>query len=324
MGTRRNPSPVEYDSDYLFEWGSHGLNFKKLTSLDPPGTTKKQEYLMSNVPHVTSMLRSGFKPDGFNSLQTDIPLSVYAQAWRNKIHPSVINKAYFVGSLKPEDLESGPESEKKLIRQKHRILPTINEGVHEGSKDVIPGSMGHFVSSLIAGATPEETLEAHRMLLPYATSREHYPDDRDEPEVRFCAPLEHYAKFRSRGGTHEEFKQLASAVASNHIKKGINQSSTIARQSLKSILSNYSDYRGMGLSHLDAGKAVTKFSEGTSPLMVSGDENFRKAIKNGATSDEYWDASNKSMDMQKYAEDRKTKTHEQALKKGVFDISSFI
>jgi hypothetical protein len=324
MGVKKSPHPYEYDSDYLHEWGHYGLTFDKLTSFDPEGTSKKQTYLMNNVPHVTSMLRKGFKPDDFNSLQTEIPLPMYATAWEHGIHPSVLNKAYFVGSLRPEDLQSAKsESEKKIIRQQNRIFPTIDENSSSSYRDIIPGNMGHFLSSLISGATPEEALDAHRTLLPYATIKNRYFGD-DPDEIRSCTPLDEYSKFRKSGGTHSEFKQLFSAISLSHSRKGIKQSNPIARNSLRSILSNYSDYRNMGLNHLEAGKAVSKFSEGTSPLMVSGDENFRKAIKNGATSDEYWDAHDKKLDMKKYAEDRKTKSHEKALQKGVFDISSLL
>ena len=322
MGIKRSPAPYEFDGDYLHEWSQYGLNFDKLKSMDPEGETKKQEYLMNNVPHVTRMLRSGFKPDDFNSLQTDIPLPMYSEAWEHNIHPTVLNKAYFVGSLKPEDLESKPANLQKYIKQQHRIVPTMDEGMGAGYKNIIPGNMGHFVSSIISGATPEETTEAHRLLLPYATSKDYLSGTGEEGEQHFYTPLDEYAKFRRNGGTHNEFKQLHSAIVSNHSRKGINQSSPEARGSLRSILSNYSDYRGMGLNHQDAGKAVAKFSEGTSPLTVKGDNTFRKAIQNGATSNEYWDASDKKMDMDKYAEDRKTKSHKESLRRGTFDISS--
>jgi len=321
MGIKRSPAPYEYDGDYLAEWPKYGLNFDKLRSLDPEGETKKQEYLMGNVPHVTRMLRSGFKPEDFSSLHPGIPLPVYSEAWEHNIHPSVLNKAYFVGSLKPEDLESKPDNLKKYIKQQHRIFPTIDEGSGAGYKNIIPGNMGHFVSSLISGATPEEATEAHRLLMPYATSKDYILGNEDS-EQHFYTPLDEYAKFRKNGGSHDEFKQLHSAITASHSRKGIKQSTPEARASLRSILSSYSDYRGMGLSHQDAGKAVSKFSEGTSPLMIKGDETFRKAIKHGATSDEYWDASGKKMDMNQYAEDRKTKNHAQALRKGTFDISS--
>ena len=316
MGVKRLPSPTAYDADYLYEWPQHGLTFSKLLGMDPPGRTKQQEYLLSNVPHVTSMLRSGFNVDELSSLQPEIPLPMYATAWEHGIHSKVLNKAYFSGSVTPDSATT------KKVRQSHRIFPTINEGSVYNEKNVIPGNLGHFVSSLISGATPEEALEAHRTLLPYARTKSYYPDDRDEPEERSHVPLDQYAKFRKNGGTHEEFKQLFSAVRESHRKKNIEPSTPIARRSLENILSNYSDYRGMGLNHQEAGKAVSKFSEGTSPVMVSGDSTFRKAIKNGATSDEFWDASSKKMDMNKYAEDRKTKNHAQALKKGVFDLGS--
>lgn len=321
MGIKRSPAPYEYDGDYLHEWSQHGLNFDKLKSMDPEGETKKQEYLMSNVPHVTSMLRSGFKPDDFQALNPDIPLPVYSEAWKHNIHPSVLNKAYFVGSLKPEDLESKPDNLKKYIKQQHRIFPTIDEGSGAGYKNIIPGNMGHFVSSLIAGATPEEATEAHRKLIPYATSKDYILGDEDS-EQHFYTPLDEYAKFRRNGGTHDEFKHLYSAISASHKKKGIKESTPEARASLRSILSNYSDYRGMGLNHQEAGKAVSEFSKGTSPITVSGDETFRKALKNGATSNEYWDASDRKMDLGQYAEDRKTKNHAQALRKGTFDIGS--
>lgn len=321
MGIKRSPAPYEYDGDYLHEWSHYGLDFNKLRSMDPEGETKKQEYLMGNVPHVTTMLRSGFKPDDFHSLSTGIPLPMYSEAWKHGIHPSVLNKAYFVGSLKPEDLQSRPSNLQKYIKQQHRLFPTIDEGAGSGYKNIIPGNLGHFVSSLIAGATPEETTEAHRLLLPYATSKD-YIMGSQESEQHFNTPLDEYAKFRNKGGTHDEFKNLYTAVNANHKRKGIKESSTEARGSLRSILSNYSDYRGMGLSHQEAGKAVTEFSKGTSPIKVGGDENFRKAIKNGATSDEYWDASTKRIDMKKYAEDRATKSHKESLRRGTFDISS--
>jgi hypothetical protein len=322
MGIKRSPAPYEFDGDYLHEWSQYGLNFDKLKSMDSDGETKKQEYLMGSVPHVTRMLRSGFKPDDFSSLQTDIPLPMYSEAWEHNIHPTVLNKAYFVGSLKPEDLQSKPTNLQKNIKQQHRIFPTVDEGAGAGYKNIIPGNMGHFISSIISGASPEEATEAHRLLLPYATSKNYLFGEGKEGEERFAAPLDEYAKFRKNGGTHEEFKQLHSAIVASHSRKGVKQSSTEGRNSLKSILSNYSDYRGMGLNHQEAGKAVAKFSEGTSPLTVKGDDTFRKAIGNGATSNEYWDASDKKMDMNQYAQDRKTKNHKESLRRGTFDISS--
>jgi hypothetical protein len=321
MGRKRSPAPYEFDYDYLHEWPQYGLDFDKVRSLDEPGQTKKQEYLMSNVPHVTRMLRSGFDPEGFNSLQTDIPLPMYAEAWHHGIKPDVINKAYFVGSLKPEDLQSKSTNFQRDIKTQHRMFPTIDESTGTGYKSIIPGNLGHFVSSVIAGATPEEATEAHRLLLPYSTSKNYSFGGSDE-EKHSYAPLDEYAKFRLNGGTHNEFKQLHSAIVSSHNKRGVQQSSPEGRVSLRNILSSYSGYRGMGLNHAEAGKAVAKFSEGTSPILVRGDETFKKAIQNGATSDEYWDASDKKLDMNKYAEDRKTKNHKESLRKGVFNIDS--
>ena len=315
MGVSKSPSPTVYDADYLYEWPQHGLTFDKLKEMDPPGETKQQEYLLSNVPHVTSMLRSGFSADELSGLRPEIPLPMYATAWEHGIHPKVLNKAYFVGST--------PDfSTTKKVRQSHRIFPTINEGEGYNEKNIIPGNLGHFVSSLISGATPEEALDAHRTLLPYAKSTTYYPGNKEEPEERYYVPLDQYAKFRKNGGTHKEFKQLSSAVKESHGRRDIKTNTPIARKSLENILSNYSDYRGMGLSHQEAGKAVAEFSKGTSPVMVSGDSTFREAIKNGATSGEYWDASSKKMDMEKYAKDRKTKNHKESLRRGVFNIDS--
>jgi len=316
MGIQRSPEPGENDADYLYEWGLHGLGIDKFNSLDAPGERYQRSYLMRSVPDVTVMLRSGFKPDDFSHLKREIPLSMYSEAWQHGIHPKILNRAYNVGSLQESDLQSNPS---KVTRQRHRLFPTVNEGAAYGEKTIIPGNLGHFVSSMIAGATPQEALDAHRTLLPYATSA-HYTES-DEPEQRFHVPLDEYAKFRKSGGTHEEFKQIFSAVSSSHAKRKVNTSTPIARESLRNILSNYSDYRKMGLDHREAGKALAEFSKGTSPLMVTGDGTFRKAIKNGATSDEYWDANTKNIDMEKYAEDRKTKSHDQSIKRN-FNISS--
>ena len=61
-------------------------------------------------------------------------------------------------------------------------------------------------------------------------------------------------------------------------------------------------------------KAIVHFSTGTSPLSINNDQSFRTSLSNGATPKEYWEANEKGVDMDKYAQLRAKNSHGTALR----------
>ena len=252
-GRGRSIDPLDLDKQSLRVWASHGVGPKFLHTLRPP----VRKHLMTDIFNTSRMLLNNFPATRLQELSPDVPMSFYAEGWEHGVQPAELTRVKNVNGLQLSQVDSTTQKS-------------------------IPGELGPYLSSRIAGASQDQAQEAINIV-------RHYPD----PETGRL-PLHLYSRFLTAPGTqHEEF-----VAAHGAIQKALKEAHP------GEYLSHYVKYREAGMGHDSSMDSLKRFTAVRKDGMhtLRDDSNFLTALSRGSSSSYYWQAHDQGHNMKVYTD----------------------